>query len=94
MAGIARSRFQIGADYIVCRQVLAAQRRAGADFATAWELALKMVGKEDRGILQETKHAWACAYARESFYSGASFGRLADVIDGDTESRITGQLVM
>jgi hypothetical protein len=86
MSGVPGQRFQTGGDYIICRQVLTAQRRAGADFDSAWELALKMVSREDRAVLKETRHAWACAYAREAFYSGGSFGQMAAVTVHDDDA--------
>jgi hypothetical protein len=87
--------FQTGGDFLVARQTLAAQRRAGASFDEAWTLAMKMVSVEDRAILRETRHAWACAYARETFHSGGSFGKLAAVTvhDDDTQSRGTQRLI-
>jgi hypothetical protein len=93
MGGAAGARFQAGGNYLVARQTLAAQRRAGVSFDEAWPLALKMVSPDDRAVLSETRHAWACAYDRQPFYSSGSFGALADVTDGDIETRRT-QLVM
>jgi hypothetical protein len=74
-------QLQVGADYLIVRQTLAAQRRAGADFTDAWKLAMRMARKEDRNALRETRGAWERAYNREGFYSGASFSMLADVGD-------------
>jgi hypothetical protein len=89
MGGAAGARFQAGGDYLVARQTLAAQRRAGASFDEAWALALKMVNRDDRGVLKETKGAWHRAYLREPFYSAGAFGKLAavTVTDGDAETR-------
>jgi hypothetical protein len=70
-----------GGDFLPARQVMVAQRRAGADFDSAWALAMKMVAREDRAILEDTKGAWHRAYLREPFYSGGSFGMLADHAD-------------
>jgi hypothetical protein len=84
----------VGGNYLIARQTLAAQRRAGADFASAWGLALKMTHPDDRGILQETRVCWERAYNRQSLYSDKAFSTLAHVTDGDTQTRITGQLVM
>jgi hypothetical protein len=91
MSGIAGARFQVGGDYIVCRQVLAAQPRAGADFDTAWALAMKMVSRDDRSVLQETKGAWHRAYNRKPFCSGTSFSMLADQAD---EHRDTARIAV
>jgi hypothetical protein len=95
MGGAAGARFQAGGDFLIARQTLAAQRRAGASFEEAWQLALKMTGSDDRGVLEETRGAWMRAYNREPFYSGASFGKLAAVTvhDEDTQSRGTQRLI-
>jgi hypothetical protein len=81
--------FQSGGDYLIARQVMQAQRRAGATFDEAWQLALKMTSHEDRAILEQTRGAWQCAYNRQAFHSGGAFGQMAAVTvhDGDTESR-------
>jgi hypothetical protein len=73
--------FQTGGDFLVARQTLAAQRRAGASFDEAWPLALKMVSPADRAVLIETKGAWFRAYDRQTFRSGQSFSMLADHAD-------------
>jgi hypothetical protein len=50
---------------------------------------LKMSAAEDRDVLRQTRHAWACAYDRQPFHSGGAFGKLAGVtaIDDGTETR-------
>jgi hypothetical protein len=78
-----------GGDFRIARHVLAAQRTSGADFDTAWALALRLVGREDRATLVATRGAWANAYNRQPFYSGKAFGTLAGIVDGDTEARQT-----
>jgi hypothetical protein len=93
MAGVAGARFQTGGDFLVARQVMQAQRRAGVSFDEAFAMALRMVSREDRSVLEATKGAWHCAYDRQPFHSGASFGQLADITDGDIETRRT-QLVV
>jgi hypothetical protein len=74
MAAVGSTEFTAGGDYRICRMVLAAQRRGGSDFASAWELALKMSAAEDRDVLRQTRHAWACAYDRQPFHSGGALG--------------------
>jgi hypothetical protein len=76
-----------GGNYLIARQVMQAQRKAGATFDDAFELALRMVSREDRLVLQETRHAWEKGYQRESFHSGASFSLLANGVDGDGARR-------
>jgi hypothetical protein len=73
--------FQAGADYTIARQVMQAQRRAGALFDEAWAHAMKMVSANDRGVLEMTRHAWEQGYNREAFHTGASFATMADAAD-------------
>jgi hypothetical protein len=42
---------------------------------------MKMVSKDDRSVLEQTRSAWEAAFHRQPFYSGASFGMLADRAD-------------
>jgi hypothetical protein len=72
---------QVGADYLIVRQVLAARRRAGIPFDQAWAHAMRMVNKDDRDVLEATKTAWHRAYLREPIYSGGAFALMADVAD-------------
>jgi hypothetical protein len=81
MSGVAGQRFQVGGDFLPARQVMQARRRAGDSFDSAWAHAMKMVSREDRAVLEETKGAWAAGYNRQSFYSGAAFGTLDGVTD-------------
>jgi hypothetical protein len=80
-------RLQEGGDYVVCRQVMQARRRAGDPFDVAWEAAMQMVKREDRAVLEDTKHAWHECYHRRPTYSGKAFSTLANELDPDAGQR-------
>jgi hypothetical protein len=52
---------------------------------------MKMVSRDDRSVLQETKGAWHRAYNRKPFCSGTSFSMLADQAD---EHRDTARIAV
>jgi hypothetical protein len=95
MAGSNGHGLMTGGDFLITRQVLTAQRRAGASFDEAWPHAVKMSAAEDRFALEETRHAWACAYHRQPFHSGSSFGHMAAVTvhDDDTQDRAQMRII-
>jgi hypothetical protein len=84
-----------GGDFAIVRVTLEGQRQAGADFASAWKLAVKLARREDRQALHETQGAWRAAYHGERFYSDGAIGHMAAiaVTDDDVKSRGTQRLI-
>jgi hypothetical protein len=63
--------------------VLAAARKAGADFAPAWPMAVAAAADDDRPILIETSAAWRLEYERRDSYGGNPLATMAAVLDDD-----------